>query len=420
MYVNLYVNNPTMKTTATCILDTRFSNKSDGRHPVKLRVTHRRQQNYYALSEYFTADEFEKMKGTGRKNDHQKYVKIKLDSLEKKANDIIQSMSEFSFPEFEKKMFPTFNKNDAFEYMKNYEKKLISEDRIKYSISFKTAINSFGNIMRRTKLPFSEVTVNFLSQYEKKMLEKGESTTTIGMYQRNLRTIYNLAIEEGVISRDSYPFGKGKYVIPTGKNIKKALGANELSKIFKAELPEYSSLCKARDFWFFIYLCNGINVKDLAKLKFDDVKGNTIVFLRSKTANTSRSNPKMISVPILPEMNEIIKKWGNDPSDKNNYIFPILEGEESEIRKTEKIANFVQFINKNMKKLALQLGIEGTVTTYTARHSWATLLKRSGTPLTFISDGLGHHNLSTTESYLASFEDEELINQALKLTNFLN
>ena len=107
-----------------------------------------------------------------------------------------------------------------------------------------------------------------------------------------------------------YPFGKRRYQIPTSRNIKKALKLQDLAKIYHYA-PECEQESRAKDFWLFSYLSNGINPKDIASLKYRNIEGEYLIFERAKTENTTRSNPKSISVFISDDINRIIDYWGN-------------------------------------------------------------------------------------------------------------
>ena len=116
-------------------------------------------------------------------------------------------------------------------------------------------------------------------------------------------------------------------------------------------------------------------------------------------------------------MQIIIDKWGTKPQAPNNFIFPYLTGKETPMEEKTVIRNVTRLCNKRLKKIGKAIGIEG-ISTYTARHSYATVLKRSGANIAYISESLGHNDLKTTENYLASFEKEERIKNAGFLTNF--
>jgi integrase/recombinase XerD len=249
------------------------------------------------------------------------------------------------------------------------------------------------------------------------MLSNGNSVTTIGIYLRSLRTLFNNAIAEGMISKELYPFGKKKYEIPTGKNVKKALTLSDIELVYNYKSQPGSMTERAKDYWVFMYLCNGINVKDLCLLKYENIKGDILEFERAKTARTKRT-VEPIRVVITEDVKAIIKKWGNWNKDSKNYIFPVLEKGLSPERERQLIQQLTQVINCHMKAIAKELEISTSITTYAARHSFATILQRSGVSTEFISEALGHGNIRTTQSYLAGFENTQKREAIKALTAF--
>ncbi|KAA6331149.1 Tyrosine recombinase XerC [termite gut metagenome] len=219
----------------------------------------------------------------------------------------------------------------------------------------------------------------------------------------------------GIIKEAQYPFGKGKYEVPKGKGRKMALTLQQIKQIITytdgAEATEHY-----RDLWFFSYLCNGININDMLKLKYANIDNDEIHFYRSKTLHTSKEK-KEIEALLTLEMKQIIERWGNPDRSSSCFVFPFLTGNETPIEQKNRIKDITRRINKHMKKIGDSLGILG-ISTYTARHSFASVLKRSGANIAYISDSLGHTDLKTTENYLASFEKEERIKNAAFLINF--
>lgn len=175
---------------------------------------------------------------------------------------------------------------------------------------------------------------------------------------------------------------------------------------------------RCRDLWFFSYLCNGANFHDLLKLKYKDIAGGEIHFTRQKTIRTTKKQKEVIAT-LLPEMQLIINKWGNPSKKKEDYLFAFLSNGLSPTDEKRIIQNVVRLVNKKMAKISKALGYD-PISTYTARHSYATVLKRSGANISFISESLGHSDIRTTEKYLASFESEERAKNAQKLINFNN
>jgi len=107
-----------------------------------------------------------------------------------------------------------------------------------------------------------------------------------------------------------------------------------------------------------------------------------------------------------------------EPSSEDDYIFPILTNEMSHEEKHKRIKQLLKNINKHIRVIAKEIGLDKDVTTYFARHSFSTVLKRSGASTEFISEQLGHQNLKTTQSYLDSFQDEVKVKYANTLTDF--
>ena len=236
------------------------------------------------------------------------------------------------------------------------------------------------------------------------MIGKGNSITTVGIYLRSLRAVYNLQS----IDKSVYPFGvgKSKYTIPSSKNIKKALTVREIGMIYNYEAERNSTKEMAKDYWLFLYLCNGMNVKDFCLLKWENITENILSYKRAKTTRSQKESKK-ISVALKPESIEIMKKWGQPSLNKKAYIFPHIDSKMDAEKKMATYKNLVKLINKYLKQIAIEVGIN-KVTTYYARHSFATVLKRSGAKYEMISELLGHSSVSVTESYLDSFENEHI------------
>jgi len=144
------------------------------------------------------------------------------------------------------------------------------------------------------------------------MVAEEKSKTTVGIYLRSLRTIFNKAIEEGNIAADLYPFKK--YKIPTGQNIKKALDKSELKTLYTAKLEPGSFKEKTRDFWFFSYQCNGMNLWDITELKYKNINKKSFSFLRHKTLHTTKDKPKPIIVPLIEPIRAMIERYGTKPA----------------------------------------------------------------------------------------------------------
>ncbi len=166
------------------------------------------------------------------------------------------------------------------------------------------------------------------------------------------------------------------------------------------------------------YFGNGMNPKDIACLKYKNIHDEYLVFERSKTERAFRNDPKPITVSINDDMRAIMERWGNKDKSPNNYIFPVMEPGISPLRQYELMQLLVSFINNWMKHILKNLGIDKKGTTYVARHTFSTVLKRSGASTEYIQEALGHSDIKTTENYLDSFEKEVKKEFAQRLTSF--
>lgn len=405
-------------TSLSLVLDKR-SKKNDNTYPVKLRVIHNRDSRKYSTGFSNTEDDFRKIM---RKNPRGTYAerRAELEALKNKAMEIIHSMRVFSFDEF----YPRYTgkggqPNQVFASFDAYIDDLKREGRVGSAITYECARNSLKKFYRKEKLQFKQIDVSFIKRYYGWMIkEKGNSRTTVGIYLRCLRALYNRAIHAGYVSRDFYPFGSdnhGKFQIPASSNVKKALTIADIEKIFKYE-PASEQESQYRDIWLFSYLANGANIKDICLLKYKDIEEGRIVFWRAKTSDSKKKSKPIVAL-ITDQLSEIIKRWGNSP-DPDHYVFPFLKGNESPAEIKRVTNNLVRSINQVFERISDKLELSTKVTTYTARHSFATILKRSGVPVAFISDALGHADLKTTENYLSGFEDDAIKDIVKNLTNF--
>ena len=236
------------------------------------------------------------------------------------------------------------------------------------------------------------------------------------MYIRALRAIFNKAIASNDIKKEFYPFGSAKYQPPAVRKVKKALSSQELRKLFECT-PSSPEQEKARDFWFFSYMSNGTNIKDIAQLKYKDLDKDTIRFFRAKTINTNKGNLKEITVFLNDFSQSVIVRYGNKETGSENYVFNILNDSMNAEQQKTAIQNFTRFINQHIKKLCTSIELPD-ISTYWARHSFATMSIRNGASMELIQESLGHGNLKTTMNYFAGFEKKDKEALAKKLLEF--
>lgn len=391
--------------TMASILDTRFRLKTDD-FPVKVRITYRRIRRYYPTGQRLTKEQWNQLPYT--RNRELKDIREEIENSFSIIRDKVQALAEkglFSFDRLNAALGNLSGKtiNEGFRIRIN---QLKNDQRIGNMLYYDNVLKGVERIFGSC-IPYESVTCEWLKKYENALLEEGKKHTTISMHMRAIRTVMNDGRRDGTVSEGYYPFGKGKYEIKNAKGIKKAIPIGDIKRI--AEYPATGATEHYRDLWIFLYLCNGINVSDMIKLRYSDIIDDEIHFIRQKTEHTTHTIAP-IRVALTQRMKDIIKKWGN-PVKSNAFIFTFLHGEEGAMDKKRIAQDVTRRINKHMKIIGAELGI-GNISTYVARHSFATILKNSGAPVEYISESLGHTDTKTTRNYLASFEKDQRIENA--------
>ena len=413
-----------MVASAYLLLVTRRE-KAHGKYPVKLRVVYQRKPKDFTINLDLTKEEYAGASSERPKKEHRASA-IKMNEAIVKANAILNSIGVFTFQKFEDAFYGKLkDASDIYLLFDDYIGMLNNEQRIKTAICYAASKNSFKRY--KNNLGLYDITTSFLKEYHNAHVQRvvdgvkiGLSDTTIGIYVRSLRVVYNYAISLGIIKRDeSYPFGKRQYVIPASRNVKKALTIDEVKLIYNYDAVKGSPEDKARDFWMLSYLCNGINFKDICLLQNKNIDGNMLRFVRAKTKNTTRGNQSTISCHLSTQAQNIIDKWRGEDQRPEAYLFLILSTNDDATTKVKKIAQLIQTTNKYMKRISSDTGISRVATTYFGRHSAATILKRSGASIQQIQEALGHQNASTTQKYLDSFDDNSKKDLADSLSTFL-
>jgi integrase/recombinase XerD len=424
------------KATASIYHDTRRE-KEGGVYPVKLKIHYNYSDKRYALNYDLTKDEFalsygeqdptkkqlKELKAQGKTLKGLQHTADELLALELKARNIIRDLEPFSFEQFEKRFLrPTSSIGNVFYYYKQTIDKLREEGRVSTAVNYEYSQKSIKEYLkaknkREDYLPFDAVTRDLLEDYERWMQGEGKDLTSVGIYLRPLRALFNQAIEAGEVTRDLYPFSKSRYQIPAGSNVKKALTREDLKKLYEYN-TEDPYIIKARAFWFFSYLCNGINVRDICELRYKNIKKDTIEFIRTKTKRTTKANQAPIVAALTPLAQEVIKIYGNRKNSPETYVFPIFKHHMTPEQQLRATLNFTKYINQHIKRLAKLAGVTEDISTYYARHTFSTLSVRSGKSLDFIQKTLGHSNIKTTQLYVGSLESDEIKDNASNLMKF--
>jgi integrase len=405
--------------TPSIFIEKRRPGKTDKKCAISIRICSGGIKKYFSTPHRMTVEDFAKMHGEKPRAELKKVLRD-LTDRENRAAEIIDKLPVFTFPAFENEFVQDKKVTESvFQAFDNYIEMLNKESRVGSAVAYQTAKNSLIAFCKaksiKDRVTFPHIDVSFLNRYEQWMYDQNNSAATIGIYLRALRCLFNQAIEDNDTLKQFYPFGKRRFQIPTGRNFKRSLSLEDIGKIYNYRAPSATTE-RMKNFWLMIFLCNGLNPKDLCRLKYKNIQGELILFNRSKTERTKRIVQE-IRVPLNSDVKEIIEKYGNKSISPESYIFPILEPGVDAARERVLVKQFTRNVNDHMLKVTTALEIPHT-TTITGRHSWATILRRAGVSTEFIQEGLGHTNKKTTENYLGSFETKALIEANKALTAF--
>ena len=406
-----------LKANVSIFIDKRQMKKS-GAYPLKLRVSYKRKAKLFSIKKAEVQESQIENLFSAKPAKALRETYLEMVSMQTKANTIVNNMQLFSWDEFEKRLFEKMKDADSlYDDFDTVIERIESESRITTAMTYRNTMNAIKKYKPDRTFVHSEITPTFLTAFQNWMVGNGRSLTTVSIYVRCLRAILNEAIQKGKMSRDQYPFGRYRYQVPSKKNIKKALNKATLAKIYYYDVGENEKQQIAKDYWIFSYLCNGANLKDICNLRIRDINNDRITFVRAKTSASSHVQRPIVTVLTEP-MKEIINRQGNLDGASDDYVFPVLKHGLNHRQQLFRIRDQIRLINTYMKEIATALEIPEKVTTYTARHSFATMLKRGGASKEFISESMGHSNQKTTEVYLDSFEDEDKAKWAGVLTDF--
>lgn len=274
--------------------------------------------------------------------------------------------------------------------------------------NYQRAHDSLKTFLGDKKLYFSDVTTRFADSYNDFLLQKGLLRNSISFYMRILRAVFNKAVRCG-LAEQTYPFKE----VYTGidKTRKLAVNKDFMKHLIELQIPEDSPLMFARDLFLFSFYARGMAFVDIAFLKKTDLNGNVIRYTRHKTGQT-------LIIKIEPCIRSIIDKYATKV--KNTpYVFPILKG--SDLQENYRhYKNRLRVYNSHLKQLAMKIGTTVRLSSYTSRHTWASMARAHNIPLSVISAGMGHTSEKTTEIYLTSIENPIVDGANKELLDSLN
>ena len=388
---------------------------ANGEHPLMLRIAQNGKSTYKSLKISVAAKHWDFERNVPKPNNPNKdliqkiILKTKLDYqqkiLEKKANS-----EEFTASSLINEQKKEIKAKTVEEFYLSLIEDLKQKGRIGNSYAYLNSYNTLRNFNKGKKLnyTFSHIDVSFCKRFEDWMRSKGNKDTTLSYQFRTLRATYNKAIEAKIVAREKNPFIEYKLSHFNTKTIKRALSKNDILKLINANCNGQSKLRQlTHDLFSFSYLCGGISFVDIANLTRQNIVEDRLIYQRQKTHGN-------INLLLSKEASTIIAKYSTYQQEAE-YLFPILHCKRhiTPMQKSNRVHKICHQVNTELRTFAQELKITAEVTTYVARHSFATILKKSGVNIGIISQALGHQDIKTTQIYLSKFDNEQ-VDDAMK------
>lgn len=386
---------------------------SNGLYPIFLRVTKDRKTKFISLNLSCEKSEWNENKSEFRKSfDNYLQFNKSLDEIYKRAKKIFSdalaneediSLDEFYDRFFDFKVDKKLSFLDAFD---EYISELLATKRIGNARYYKDSKRSFEKFLGNKDASFRSITPKLLNEYQVYLRSNGNADTGIAAKMRALRAVFNDAIRKNYVKPELYPFNVYKISKLKKTNTKRALSIDDINKISKLNIKENPHLIDARNYFMFSYYTRGMNFYDMMVLKWNNVKKDKIHYVRRKTKTA-------FTIQILQPVQEILDyyKAQNRPT---KYVFPILLKDkltptQIENRKSKVLKQY----NRHLKEIGKLCEIDENITSYVARHSFATHLKQKGISTDIISEAMGHQNLAITQAYLKDLENS-VVDDAMK------
>lgn len=387
---------------------------SNGKHAIYLRILKDRKRKNISLGlqckkEHFINDELTK-KHPNYQLENEMLLKLKSRALEIIRNYQL-TQSDFSLKEFEQE-FRGIKKNveiNAIDFFKEIIDELTRSGKIGNAQAYKGTMNSLIKF-KNEAIKFKDITPTFLEKYEVYLRENNNKNGGIKFKMRHLKALYNKARKRNIIPKEPYPFEEYKFSRLKSESRKIALTLEEYKKIKNFDFSKHPTLIEAHNYFMFSVYARGMNFKDMMHLKWSNIQNDRIYYIRSKTKGK-------LNLEIIPPLEEILNYYKNQNRD-TEYVFPILLKDDlTPTQIYNRRHKVIRRYNRKLKEIAKLAGLKKKPTSYVARHTFATVLKMTGTPIEKITEMMAHGDVSVTIAYLKEFSNEDLDKESRKFIN---
>ncbi|MGV3597138.1 MAG: tyrosine-type recombinase/integrase [Bacteroidota bacterium] len=385
---------------------------ANGNHPIAIRIIKDRKAKFIFTGKSSSKEHWDEEKGLPNKK-HPLYkelvIYLKKKSLDAEAQ-ILQLERDDTFytaDNIAETLTKTKGSTNFFDFMDKVIAELDAAGRIGSKNSYVSVMKSLLSFTKQNRnLDFKAVTTAFILKYEHYLRSKGLAESTMKFYITPILTLYHLAKKDTAPIKE-YDFTKFR-LRPKHRAIEKA----KMETLFKYPTVEGTAQYHALNYFTFSYYCWGINMVDIAKLQWKNIQDDRLFYIRTKSK-------KGYSIPLLAPAKRILDLYKPEgaTTDPEAYIFPILDPKKYNTpqKVTSRIKNATRSTNDALKVIAQKSGIHINLTTYVARHSFATNLRDMEISASKIQKMMGHSTERTTQGYLDSFKNNELDDAAMKL-----
>jgi integrase/recombinase XerD len=382
----------------------------DGNNPIVLRITENGRVYEVSTKKSATPDQWDKKsQSVYDKHPNHKSINALLNNVKVKLTFYFASLNDGQSPRVSAikdiverltgavKIAPT---RKLLEFFDDEIERLKSMDRLGYASVHVMTKSRLKKYMNEVDLAFDDIDLNFIRKFEDWMIRKNIAITTRSIDLRTFRTVWRNAIKEKQCKDTHYPFKDfafSKYNNPKTK--KRAITQEQFKKIEGLELDD-DKLVNSRNYFLFSYYCRGLNFADLANLKWTNIIDGNLNYVRAKTK-------EQFDFKLHPEAKRILAFYKEmEGNSDDGYIFPILYKRHGSVRsKRDRRQKILKRVNKDLKTISEKAEIQKNLTTYVARHTYATTLKAKGVSIEEIGKTLGHDSTKTTEIYLDEIGD---------------
>lgn len=277
-----------------------------------------------------------------------------------------------------------------FRFAKDTISSLEKLGRTRTAETYTAALSSFRHFRMEKDLALDAVNSDIMMSYESYLKNRGVTPNSSSFYMRNLRALYNRAVENDLTTQ-RHPFRH----VYTGvdKTVKRAVPLKIVKRIKEMDLSMSHRIDFARDMFLFSFYTRGMSFVDMAYLRKKDLSNGILSYRRRKTG-------QQLFIKWETCMQEIVEKYDNRQS---QYLLPIINPF-SGIDERRQYIYTAHNINRNLKIIGRLLGLSAPLTMYVSRHAWASIAKSKNVPISVISEGMGHNSEATTRIYLASLD----------------